>query len=527
VAGPGNILIRVGAETSGAVRELGRVDKPLADVQTRGEKMGGAVRSATLPAVAALGALAVGAKKTADDARDLGESQNAVNVVFGEGADRMHKFAKIADKEAGLSMRAFNELVTPVGAGLRNVGFGADEAAKASIGLAKRAADMASVFNVDVSEALGAVQAGLRGEADPLERFGVGLSAAATQSKAMELGLAGSTKELTAQDLAQARLALIMDQTNKLQGDFKNTSDSAANASRVNAAAQENLSAKFGKGLLPVMEAYQRLVQSAMGFLGEHTTATKIAVGVVAALAAGVLAARAGMAIYQASLIAVRAATATYTGVQWLLNAALNANPIGIVIVAIAALAAGVILAYKKSETFRDVLETVWGVIKNSPLGILIGNFDTLVGWVKDAVEWIGKIKFPASIAKAFSGLRDTVKAVVDWISKIDFPSPPKWFGKLPGLLPGSPIGGAGAPRGDGPRGGPRSAGGGGSVAALGAGGLTINVFGATDPEGAARAIRRTLRGHDRRHGSTRASWERVTGSTAGSTDATNGGDGS
>ncbi|MQA17739.1 MAG: hypothetical protein GEV09_27820, partial [Pseudonocardiaceae bacterium] len=51
---------------------------------------------------------------------------------------------------------------------------------------------MASVFNVDVSEALDAIQAGLRGEADPLERFGVGLTDAAVRAHAVELGLAAA-----------------------------------------------------------------------------------------------------------------------------------------------------------------------------------------------------------------------------------------------------------------------------------------------------------------------------------------------
>lgn len=49
---------------------------------------------------------------------------------------------------------------------------------------------------------------------------------------------------------------------------------------------------------------------------------------------------------------------------QYALNAALTANPIGIVIVALGALTAGVIYAYNKFGTFRAVLWGVWGVIK-------------------------------------------------------------------------------------------------------------------------------------------------------------------
>ena len=88
---------------------------------------------------------------------------------------------------------------------------------------------MASVFNTSVPVALEAIQAGLRGEADPLERFGVGMSDAAVKAKAMALGPAKTEKGLTAQDKAQARVALLMDQTNKLQGDFVNMSGGLAN----------------------------------------------------------------------------------------------------------------------------------------------------------------------------------------------------------------------------------------------------------------------------------------------------------
>jgi hypothetical protein len=63
---------------------------------------------------------------------------------------------------------------------------------------------------------------------------------------------------------------------------------------------------------------------------------------------------------------AVKVATLAWTGVQWLLNAALLANPIGIVILVIVALVAGVILAYKHSETFRKIVQGAWQGIQTA-----------------------------------------------------------------------------------------------------------------------------------------------------------------
>ena len=50
---------------------------------------------------------------------------------------------------------------------------------------------------------------------------------------------------------------------------------------------------------------------------------------------------------------------------QWLLNAAMDANPIGLIIIAIAALAAGVIYAYTHFKWFRDFVNGAWDTLKN------------------------------------------------------------------------------------------------------------------------------------------------------------------
>lgn len=63
------------------------------------------------------------------------------------------------------------------------------------------------------------------------------------------------------------------------------------------------------------------------------------------------------LALARAKTLAVSAATKVWAGVQWLLNAALTANPIGIIVVAIAALVAGIIIAYKRSEKFRAIVD--------------------------------------------------------------------------------------------------------------------------------------------------------------------------
>jgi hypothetical protein len=65
---------------------------------------------------------------------------------------------------------------------------------------------------------------------------------------------------------------------------------------------------------------------------------------------------------------AVRVATLAWTAVQWLLDAALSANPIGIVIVAIGALVAAVIYAYTHFGWFRAAVQAAWLGIRTAAL---------------------------------------------------------------------------------------------------------------------------------------------------------------
>jgi phage-related protein len=75
-------------------------------------------------------------------------------------------------------------------------------------------------------------------------------------------------------------------------------------------------------------------------------------------------------------------ATGLWTGAQWLLNAALTANPIGIVIAVIALLVVAIIVAYKKSDTFRAIVQAAMrGVV--AAFGWLWDKAKAVFGWIK------------------------------------------------------------------------------------------------------------------------------------------------
>ncbi len=116
---------------------------------------------------------------------------------------------------------------------------------------------------------------------------------------------------------------------------------------------------------------------------------------------------------------AASAATAVWTGIQKGLNLVLTANPIGIVVAAIAALIAAVVIAYKNCEGFRNVCDKVWTAVKNVASAVwdfLVSAFEKASAVIKKAWEWVKKffgIKDDSS-AKEAAAVLDQETAAID-----------------------------------------------------------------------------------------------------------------
>lgn len=202
-------------------------------------------------AAAAIGGLAyIGVNSAAD----LGESINAINVTLGDGAESFLAFSENAADSLGITQGALNQAVIPMGALLRNAGLEGDELGGTLAELSQRAADVGSVMNKDVNEVLEAFGAAVRGEAEPARALGISFDDAAVSAKAVALGLASSTSEVDDAAKAQARLAIIMEQTDQAAGDFANTADSLPNMMRRLKATGEEAAQSLGTALIPGLQ---------------------------------------------------------------------------------------------------------------------------------------------------------------------------------------------------------------------------------------------------------------------------------
>jgi phage-related protein len=113
--------------------------------------------------------------------------------------------------------------------------------------------------------------------------------------------------------------------------------------------------------------------------------------------------------------VATSAATKAWAATQWLLNLAMSANPIGLIIIGVALLIGGIVLLWKHSETFRKIVIGVWNGIKDAAMA---------------TVHWFTNTAWPL-IKKFFQMQVDAVKSVWDAVTT--------WFGKVVGFITGLP----------------------------------------------------------------------------------------
>jgi hypothetical protein len=341
-----------------------------------GAKAGFVMKKAMLPATAALGALAVAAKSAVNEASDLGESVNAVAVTFGKSSKEILKLSDAAAKSVGLSKKDFNALAVQFSSFATKIAGDSGDVSKVLEKITGRAADFASVMNIDVADAAAKFQSGLAGEAEPLKQFGIDISQTAIEAFALANNLGTATKkgvELTEAEKVMARYGAIMEQTEKTSGDFANTSDSLANRQRILTAEMTNFKATMGEALLPAIEKVAAVASKFSDWAQKNPETFKILAAAIGAIAISVLA----------------------------INAAMALNPISAIAIGVVALIAGVVLAYKRFETFRNIVDTIFSGIKIG-FGLVVTYLKTVAGIYKAifngiASGWnntIGKLSF-------------------------------------------------------------------------------------------------------------------------------------
>jgi hypothetical protein len=383
----------VGKVVAGAVGTAAVVSFGKASVEAATES---AVANARLEQIfRSMGDATGGAAKAAEDyASSLSKRIGVDDEVILAGQAQLATFGEVSNETARMS--GIFDRATAAGADLAAAGFGSIESNAVQLGKALQ----------DPTKGMTA-----------LAKSGVTFTDA---QKDQIAALQQSGDLLGAQKIVLAAV----------EGQVKGTAEATVTSQQKAALAFGEVQEQVGAKLLPAVSAAMDLFTRFSGLL--------------LPLAGVILAVVAATKAWEIAQAAWAAAQTIATAVQWAFNVAVAANPIGLIVIAIAAFVAGIVLLFTKVTFFRELLGTVWDWIASNwplllaillgPFGIavdlIIHNFDTIKAAIGAAISWIASnwpllvaiLTGPIGIAvllitRNWDTISDAAKAMVQWVS--------------------------------------------------------------------------------------------------------------
>lgn len=425
------------------------------EAKQAGTKAGGGFATSFKGAVAGLGAyfgateIIGGIGQSIQSAGELEQSIGAIDVVFKDSAGQMHQWAQSAAESVGLSENQYNTFASTLGASLKNAGTPMDQLADKTDGLIGLGSDMASMYGGTTAEAIDAISAALRGEMDPIERYGVSLNESALDAEAMAMGIEKTGGAFTNQQKQLIVQSLLMKQTADAQGNFNREQDTFAHKQQVAAAQWENLKAAMGEQFLPVatqvmgwitdsaIPGFERFAEFTSNLYNKISSTADIwgpfaaGLGIVAgafAVITGAMAAYNFVAgVFATANLIAAGAEVTATGATYALGSAIAflTSPIALVVAAIGLLIGGLILAYNKVGWFRDAVNTAWAWIQQVT-GAFVSWWST-VAWpaILTGLQWIGD-KFvwlyQNVVLPVWGWITQVISGFVNWLTTVAIP---------------------------------------------------------------------------------------------------------
>jgi hypothetical protein len=314
---------------SGAIKEF-------KNLEGAGAKSAFALKKAMLPATAAVGALGValfdatkGAMEDASAAaeleRQLKKSTGATDAVIASTENWISSMGAaygVADDDLRPSLAKLSR-------------------ATGSVAESQKAARLAMDISAATGKDLGSVSDALA------KAYGGNLKALQKLSPELrDMIKDGASLDEVMQAMGKTFGGAAADQANTAQGQMKRLALSISETKE-----------SIGAALIPVVEKLLPYLQQFAQWASENSQTFLIIAGVIAGIAGAIIAINTAMTIWSAT-------TKAFTAVQAAFNAVMAMNPITLMVIAIAALVAGLILAYHKFEGFRNIVDSVFSFIK-------------------------------------------------------------------------------------------------------------------------------------------------------------------
>lgn len=432
------------------------LERAIADIEkaeTGFGKVKSGLESAFLPASIALAGIGGSMIVAAENAAGLEQAMKKVEHVFGSAGDELVRWSEDAPTKLGETQEAALKSAFIFGQFGEAAGLAGNDLADFSKDLVTLGSDLAAIEGVSTGQALDAIASGLRGSYEPLRQFGILLSEAEVKAKALELGLSDGTSTLDSNARAIAAQALILEDGAYANGFFADSAGNLLVEQQKLKATFEQTSAELGEAFVPAMETIVGLLSSFATWARDNKELFETLVLIIGGFAAAIVGANIALKAYEGFVLAAKIATLAWEGVQWLLNAALNANPLGLIAIAVVGLTTAVIAAYENCDWFREivdkawegiksateavfpiiqtVIETVWEVLKRlfevTPVGLVIQHWDDLKEatskvWeaIQNVIETVvGKIR--NIIDSVTEKIAEAIRKVKEFASNIPF----------------------------------------------------------------------------------------------------------
>lgn len=341
----------------------------------------------------------VAGKEMVGLSRELTLMDQKAEAVFGDSLPRVQKWADGQKKAFGTTQTETVNLAAAFADLLKPMGFTTDEATKMStevVGLSGALANWSGgkFTAAEVSEKLSKA---MLGEREELKSLGISIMESDVQARLAKKGQEGLTGAALQQAKAIATQELIFEKSTDAQKAWADGGKEAAEDANGATSSFNEMKESLARGLTPAIEKATDLFNK----FGEWAQKNQGVVGTLGAsvigLAVAVLAVNAAVKVWNALKVVA-------TALQWAWNAAMSANPIGLVILAIVALIAIIVLLIKNWDTVKKVAGKVWNWIWNKIKAVAGFIWEKMV-WLKDKI--VGVFNF---VRDKIGGAWNTIK---------------------------------------------------------------------------------------------------------------------
>lgn len=406
-----------------------------------------------------------------ESAANVKAETSAFEQTFGTLGDEASAAIGRVANESGILQTRLNTLGSKIYAFARSSGGDTTESMSLMERALKAAADSAAYYDTSVEQATETLQSFLKGNF--ANDAALGLSATETTRNAAAMELFGQKYNDLSEIQKQETLLKMVEDSQRLSGAMGQAAREAdgwenvlGNLKETWRQFQANAGAPFLESLIPIIQkittAFQGWINSVdwdtftaniTGFVNTVLDNGDTIISVIAGIATGFVAWNVA-SIIQGVVGAIKAFQAANEGAtvaQAALNLVMNENPIGIVITAVAALAASVIALWHTNDDFRNAVISAWEKIKdtisNAVASIKTFFTETIPNAGRTAVKWFQRIPDQMrdvgrnllmglwnGISDKIAWLKSKVSGVVDRIKSwftgkngFDEHSPSKW----------------------------------------------------------------------------------------------------